>query len=323
MDLDRAVILSDVWKTFPSSKGPVEALRGVELEVSKGQIFGFLGPNGAGKTTTLRILTTLLPLDKGECIVAGYNVAKEPKEVRKQIGYVSQKGGADRTATGMENLLLHGRLYGMSKSEAVDQAKKLVATFSLEDCMDRLVSTYSGGQQRRLDIALGMMHQPQILFLDEPTNGLDPQNRDNLWSKILKLKEEGITIFLTSHYLDEVDFLADTLAIMDHGKIVVSGTSQALKKQISGDIVTIGMQKQFHTEAKVLFEKETGFIREITHGEKELRLHVEKGELALPQIMRMLDSANIQLETIQLAVPSLNDVFLKQTGRSLRVEDPA
>lgn len=321
MESHKAVILSNVWKTFRSSKGPVEALRGVELEVPQGEIFGFLGPNGAGKTTTLRILTTLLPFEKGDVVVAGLNVKENPQGVRKRIGYVSQKGGADRSATGRENLVLHGRLYGMSKSAAREQACKLVKTFALEECIDRLVSTYSGGQQRRLDIALGMMHQPEILFLDEPTNGLDPQNRDNLWSKIFALKEEGISIFLTSHYLDEVDYLADTLAIMDHGKIVAKGTPMALKKEISGDIVTIGMQKHFHAEALSLFEKEKTFVREITPGEKELRLYVDQGESALPQILRLLDQAQIQLETIQLALPSLNDVFLKQTGRFLREEE--
>ena len=158
MESKKAVILSNIWKIFRTSKGPVEAIRGLDLEVSKGEIFGFFGPNGAGKTTTLRILTTLLPFDKGEAIVAGMNVKENPQEVRERIGFVSQKGGADRSATGRENLVLHGRLYGMSKCAAYEQAKKLIETFALEECIDRLVSTYSGGQQRRLDVALGMMH---------------------------------------------------------------------------------------------------------------------------------------------------------------------
>ena len=172
MDPKNVVVLSDVWKSFRTSKGGVEALRGVDLEVLSGEIFGFLGPNGAGKTTTLRILTTLLPFDKGEARVAGVDVKKEPQKVREQIGYVSQKGGADRSATGWENLVLQGCLYGMSKQEAKKQANRLVETFALEECIQRFVSTYSGGQQRRLDIALGMMHQPKILFLDEPTTFL-------------------------------------------------------------------------------------------------------------------------------------------------------
>lgn len=321
MKPQEVITISNLWKTFQSTKGPVEALRGVNLVVPQGKIFGFLGPNGAGKTTTLRILTTLLPFEKGDATVAGVNVKKSPQEVRKKIGYVSQNGGTDRSATGRENLILQGRLYGLSKRNAMEQAQKLIETFALQECIDRLVSTFSGGQKRRLDIALGMMHNPKILFLDEPTNGLDPQNRDNLWSKIFALKEEGITVFLTSHYLDEVDYLADTLAIMDHGKIVATGTPAALKKEISGDIVTIGMQKHFHSEALSLFQQESTFIREVTPSEKELRLHVDQGESALPQILRLLDQAKIQLETIQLAIPSLNDVFLKQTGRFLRDED--
>ncbi|NGX59530.1 MAG: Daunorubicin/doxorubicin resistance ATP-binding protein DrrA [Chlamydiae bacterium] len=318
MKPDSAVILSNVFKTFPGSKKPVEALRGVDLEVPNGEIFGFLGPNGAGKTTTLRILTTLLPFEKGEAFVAGIDVKKNPQTVRKCIGYVSQKGGADLHATGWENLILQGRLYNLGKHDSQMQAKAVVDAFSLSECIHRLVETYSGGQRRRLDIALAMMHQPKILFLDEPTTGLDPQSRDNLWSKIIELKQKGITIFLTSHYLDEVDALADSLAIMDHGKIVALGTPSALKKQISGDIITLGVEKNFHDHAISLFGSETSFIRQITTEEQELRLYVDKGASVLPQILRLLDQANIQFETIQMSIPSLNDVFLQKTGRFLR-----
>ena len=317
MSLDPAIILSDVWKSFKTTKGTVEALRGVDLEVPSGEIFGFLGPNGAGKTTTLRILTTLLPFDRGMARVIGINVEKEPQKVRRCIGYVSQKGGADRSATGWENLILQGRLYDMNKQDAQKQAKRLVEIFALTSCINRFVSTYSGGQQRRLDIALGMMHQPKILFLDEPTNGLDPQNRNNLWSKIMQLKEEGVTIFLTSHYLDEIDALSDRLAIMDYGTIVAKGTPATLKKEISGDIVTIGIPKMHHSKVMELLKVET-IIREMTSHEQSLRLYVDKGESALPHILRLLDQAQIQLETIQMGVPSLDDVFLKQTGRLLR-----
>lgn len=310
-----AVTLSDVHKTFP---GDVKAVRGVNLEVPEGQIFGFLGPNGAGKTTTLRILTTLMPFEKGEVFVGGINVKQNPEEVRRCIGYVSQKGGGDSTATGWENLVLQGRLYGLGKAQAVRQANSVVESFSLQECIHRLVETYSGGQRRRLDIALAMMHQPKILFLDEPTNGLDPQSRNHLWAKIIELRQEGVTVFLTSHYLDEVDALADTLAIMDHGNIVAFGTPAALKKQISGDIITIGMPETFHKYAISLFDTQNSFLREINAEGPDLRLFVEKGASALPQILRMLDQANIHFETIQMSVPSLNDVFLKKTGRSLR-----
>ena len=312
------VEISGLYKSFKTAEGPLEALRGVDLSVLKGEIFGFLGPNGAGKTTMLRILTTLLPFDKGQVHVAGIDVKKDPHLVRTRIGYVSEKGGADRFSTGWENLILEGRLHGMDKADARKQAEELVQTFSLSECIHRLVSSYSGGQQRRLDIALGMMHRPDILFLDEPTNGLDPQNRDHLWSKIMKLKENGVTIFLTSHYLEEVDALSDRLAIMDHGQIVASGTPTSLKKEISGDIITVGLHERFHSSAKTLFQTKESFIREVVSGEQELRLFVDRGESALPQILRLLDQANIQLETIQMSIPSLNDVFLKKTGRYLR-----
>ena len=208
----------------------------------------------------------------------------------------------------------------MSKSDVKKAAEELVEFFSLQECISRKVSTYSGGQKRRLDIALGMMHSPEIIFLDEPTTGLDPQNRANLWKKILQLKEQGVTILLTSHYLEEVDALADQLAIIDHGKIVARGTPQELKQQISGDIVTIGMKKDRHSDAISVFKKEDAIIREIITGEENLRLYVEKGESALPQILRLLDQAKIELDTIQLSMPSLDDVFLKKTGRLLREE---
>ena len=313
-----AVTLSNVHKTFSGGNKPVLALQGVDLEIPQGEIFGFLGPNGAGKTTTLRILTTLLPFEEGEAFVAGIDVKRDPQNVRKCIGYVSQKGGADPAATGWENLILQGRLHGISQEAAISNAKTLIENFALKECIHRLVETYSGGQRRRLDIALAMMHQPKILFLDEPTNGLDPQSRNNLWSKIFQLKQEGITIFLTSHYLDEVDALADSLAIIDHGKIVAVGTPSSLKKQISGDIITIGVAKDAQEPLISLLKNSNTILKEIRTEEQELRLYVDKGASALPQILRLLDQANVPFETIQMSVPSLNDVFLKKTGHSLR-----
>ena len=317
------IVTSALRKKFPCKGGFTEVLKGVDLEIFPGEIFGFLGPNGAGKTTMLKILTTLLPLDSGNVFIDGFNILEHQDEVRKRIGYVSQKGGADTRATGRENLILQGRLHGMSKKEASSQADSLVEIFSLSECIDRIVLTYSGGQQRRLDIALGMMHKPKILFLDEPTSGLDPQNRANLWTKIRELKAEGVTIFLTSHYLDEVDELSDRLAIIDHGKIVAKGTSAELKKQISGDIVTIGFGKNFQTQAKELFSSQHTFIREVVWGTQDLRLYVDQGESALLHILRLLDQSRIPIETMNMSLPSLNDVFLKKTGRLLREEDPS
>ena len=321
MHENNSLVISNLHKTFPSNKGPVHALRGVNLTVSKGEIFGFLGPNGAGKTTMLRILTTLLPFEKGGVFVAGHCVKNHPHKVRQKIGYVSQKGGAEKRATGRENLLLQGRLYGLSQKESERQVDRLETIFELSECIGRVTSTYSGGQQRRLDIALGMMHHPTILFLDEPTTGLDPQNRTNLWDTILKLKEKGVTVFLTSHYLEEVDFLSDHLAIMDHGKIVATGTSSYLKKEIGEDIVTIGMNLSDHGHAITLLKKKKELIKNISVENNDLRLHVEEGKLALPEILTLLSQKNIQLSTIKMALPSLNDVFFKHTGRLLQKEE--
>lgn len=313
------IITKNLVKRFPIKNGIKEVVCGVDLEVFEGEIFGFLGPNGAGKTTTLRMLTTLLSIDSGEAFVAGYDVKAKPQEVRKRIGFVSQQGGADRNATGRENLMLQGRLYGMSQAETIQAANHLIDILSLGECIDRFVTTYSGGQQRRLDVALGMIHKPKVLFLDEPTTGLDPQNRANLWNQIKALKKEGITIFITSHYLDEIDFLADRLAIMDQGKIVEVGSPRDLKRQISGDIINIGVQQdQYERTLQIL--RNQSFIKEIVQDTHHLRLYVEQGDAALVQILRLLDSEKVTLESISLSVPTLDDVFLKKTGHALREE---
>ncbi|OJW71372.1 MAG: ABC transporter [Candidatus Amoebophilus sp. 36-38] len=317
--MQSVITIKDLKKKFPVKGGFYEAVRGVNLEVFEKEIFGFLGPNGAGKTTTLRMLTTLLPIDSGDAFVAGYNVKTQPQEVRRRIGFVSQEGGADRNATGRENLMLQGRLYGMSQAEVKQAANHLIEILSLGECIDRFVTTYSGGQRRRLDVALGMMHKPKILFLDEPTTGLDPQNRANLWNQIKALKKEGITIFITSHYLDEIDFLADRLAIMDQGKIVEVGTPKDLKRQISGDIIHIGVNKS-EEERTIQILKGQSFIKEIAPDTQPIRLYVEQGDVALTQILRLLDAEKIVLESISLSVPTLDDVFLKKTGHALREE---
>lgn len=320
--MDKVVVTKDLKKSFPARKKVVQAVRGVDLNVSKGEIFGFLGPNGAGKTTTLRMLTTLLPPDSGEAMVAGFDISKHPNEVRKRIGYVSQAGGADRSATGLENLLLHGRLYGMSYKTAEDRANMLLKLFQLDDLKDRMISTYSGGQRRRLDVALGIMHKPKVLFLDEPTTGLDPQSRAHLWDQMRQLRSEETTIFLTSHYLDEVDFLSDRLAIMDQGILVAEGTPRELKKQIAGDVVTIGLRKEEKLDQHALgIFKQRSFVREATLEASHMRLYVDDGESALPQILRILDHEKIGLQTIALSIPTLDDVFLRKTGRSLREEE--
>ena len=314
--MNTAIQAVELKKTFrvKGKTGAVEAVRGVSLTVEKGEIFGFLGPNGAGKTTCQRMLTTLLPIDSGTAGIAGFDVRTKPHEVRKRIGYVSQLGGADLPATGRENLRLTGRLYGMKSGDVEKKIDELGRLLDIEELLDRIVRSYSGGQKRRLETALGIIHEPEILFMDEPTTGLDPQNRANLWTHIRQLREKGMTIFLTTHYLEEADALADRLAIMDRGQIVAEGTPAALKRQISGDVI----QMRFKTEAPGNLFGGLGFINEVNWQEGAAFLYVSDGAAALPRIFDLLKAHNIEPETISLSAPSLDDVFLKKTGRSLR-----
>ena len=243
--MDTVIVAQDLRKSFRTRKGgAVEAVKGVSMEVGRGEVFGFLGPNGAGKTTTLRMLTTLVPIDAGKATVAGFDVARQAKQVRQRTGYVSQLGGADDNATGWENLVLQGRLYGGDLASVRRRAKELAEVLDLAGFADRKVATYSGGQRRRLDVALGLVHQPEVLFLDEPTTGLDPQNRANLWDHIRAVRDRGTTVFLTTHYLEEADVLCDRLMIMDHGTIVAEGTSRVLKRKVAGDSVVIGLKDE-------------------------------------------------------------------------------
>ncbi|MEO8392632.1 MAG: ATP-binding cassette domain-containing protein [Chloroflexota bacterium] len=309
-------------KTFPTRQKnapAVEAVKGINLQVREGEIFGFLGPNGAGKTTALRILTTLIPPTSGEACVGGYDVVRESGKVRREIGYVSQAGGADSTATARENLLLQAQLYGMNRQQATVRTNELLAALELESFADRIVKTYSGGQRRRLDLALGMVHRPKMLFLDEPTTGLDPQSRAHLWDEVRRLNTQGTTIFLTTHYLEEADVLANRLAIMDHGEIVAEGTPDTLKQQIAGDVVTLGLETQngqFQKAQKLLSQQ--AFVREVHPGDGSMQLYVERGDQTLPTILHLLDQAGLEVRTVALARPTLDDVFLRQTGRSLR-----
>lgn len=259
--MSAAIEVSELKKSFKERNGKiVEAVRGVSLSVDEGEIFGFLGPNGAGKTTCQRMLTTLLTIDSGKALIAGNDVQKKPGEVRRHIGYVSQLGGADGSATGWENLILAGQLYGMKKSEAMQKANEIMKLLDLDELRDRIVRKYSGGQKRRLEVALGILHEPKILFMDEPTTGLDPQNRANLWAHIKKLKERGMTIFLTTHYLDEADGLCDRLAIMDCGKIAAEGTPAELKSQISEKEIEERVKRETESRATLddVFFKVTG-----------------------------------------------------------------
>ena len=277
-------------KTFKGRKGTVEAVRGVDLRVKEGEIFGFLGPNGAGKTTTMRMLTTLLDPTSGKATVCDIDLLRNPGQVRRQIGYVSQKGGAEAVETGRENLHLQGCFYGMSKADVQGRADELINKLDLKPFADRLVRTYSGGQRRRLDIAMGMMHRPRLLFLDEPTTGLDPQSRARIWDEVCHLREQGMTIFLTTHYMDEADGLCDRLAIIDNGKIVSEDTPNALKQQIAGDSISLGLDLKNGSIAQITETLRTQpFMREVEQSEHGLLLSVDRGEEVLPEILRLLD----------------------------------
>jgi ABC-2 type transport system ATP-binding protein len=303
-------------RIFKSRKQEVVAVDGIDLKVEKGEIFGFLGPNGAGKTTTLRMLSTLMKPTSGEAIVAGADLRKQPNKVRERIGYVSQAGSSAPEVSGRDELIIQGRVYGMSKAEAKARAAELLNTLELNDAGDRPTKTYSGGQKRRLDIAIGLAHNPQLLFLDEPTTGLDPQSRARMWEEVRRLRDGGTTVFLTTHYLEEADALCDRLAIIDHGKIVIEGTPDALKRQVAGDVITLGVDGARDQALDLL--KGQSFVREAGIEADALRIYVDRGESAMPLVLRIMDGAGISLSTLALSRPSLDDVFLRQTGHSLR-----
>jgi ABC-2 type transport system ATP-binding protein len=318
-DQDRVVSTRELRKSFRSSRGTVDAVRGVSIDVARGEIFGFLGPNGAGKTTFMRMLTTLLPIDAGTAEVAGFDVARQASEVRARIGYVSQLGGADDLATGRENLVLQGRLYGGEPVAVKERVSTVMDLLDITEFADRRVKTYSGGQRRRLDIALGIIHDPQVLFLDEPSTGLDPQNRAYLWEHVRGLRDRGATIFLTTHYLEEADALCDRLVIMDHGEIVVSGTPRDLKRKVAGESVILRLRDEREGVARAVeLLGAHSFVREINAADDQVHLYVDDGSAALPQILRLLDAEQIGIRSMSLSEPTLDDVFLLQTGRSLR-----
>jgi ABC-2 type transport system ATP-binding protein len=299
----------------------VEAVRGIDLAVRQGEIFGFLGPNGAGKSTTLRILSTLVAADAGEIRIAGFDVRKRPAEVRRNIGYVSQAGGADPHATGREDLLLQARLHGLDRSAARRRAEELIRALGLSEFVDRFVKTYSGGQKRKLDIAIGMVNSPKILFLDEPTTGLDPVSRAQLWAQIRQLRDLGTTVFLTTHYMEEADALCDRVAIIDHGKVVMEGAPADLKGGIQGDILSFTVNHLPNApETALTALRGLQFIREAKAEGGSLRLVVSRGGEALPVVLRLLEGSGIGVADITLSRPSLDDVFLRATGHSLRDE---
>ena len=319
---DLVIETKGLRKTFISKgrggKKEVEAVKGIDLAVRKGEIFGFLGPNGAGKSTTQKMLSTLLCPTGGEAKVLGYDLATQQEQIRQNIGCVSQAGGADLSSTGVENLVLQAQLYGLDSLAAKKYASEFVERFQMSSFIDRPAQSYSGGQKRRLDIALGMIHHPQLLLLDEPTTGLDPQSRAYLWGEIKKLKAEGVTIFLTTQYMDEADKLCDIIAIIDNGKIVVTGTPSELKSSVGGDTIVFSFVSEeiAHKAETLLTEKVK--VEKIQTINGTVHLTVKDGERMMPDLLRSLDAKNLEAQGVTLSRPSLDDVFLKYTGRSLR-----
>jgi ABC-2 type transport system ATP-binding protein len=313
-------------RTFRSRGKTVEAVRGIDLEVDRGEIVGLLGPNGAGKTTTQRMLATLLVPTAGQAVVGGCDLRRDPVGVRRQLGYVSQSGGTNPAAKVDEELVTQAQLYGMSRSAATARARELRAVLDLGqhglgehgpgDFGDRVIRTLSGGQRRRLDIALGLMHDPKLVFLDEPSTGLDPQTRANLWTHIRGLRDRsGGTILLTTHYLEEADALCDRILIIDAGKIVAAGTPAELKRRISGDLVTFEVDDPARATELLRGRPDA---RDVTAVDRGLRVTVDSGETAALPLMRALDEAGVVVRALHIAHPSLDDVFLTLTGRSLR-----
>src|SRR5215218_3680721 len=298
------------------SKKDVQAVDGVDLDVAEGEVVGFLGPNGAGKTTTLRMLVTLLRPTAGNATVNGYDIVQEAVQVRRSIGYVSQAGSTFSSARAGEEVMDHGMLYGMSKADAVRRGRQLFDELQLEGLWERMSKNMSGGQKRRLDIAMGLIHDPTLVFLDEPTTGLDPQARANLWEHIANLRRQrGATVFLTTHYLDEADALSDRIVIIDRGKIVASDTPDNLKSQVNGDLVDLEVAPD---QVGAAAEKLSAIAEQVEVNGSHVSGRVRRAGRAVPALLRDLDAVGVTLESVEVHRPTLDDVFLTLTGRSLR-----
>ena len=303
--------------------GEVQALDGVTFSVREGEVFGLLGPNGAGKSTTVRVLVTLTQPDGGSAQVAGHDVRTQQARVRRAIGYVPQDSGVDQFGTGRENLMLQGRVQGMSGRALRERAAELLELVGIADAADRVVRGYSGGMRRRLDIALGLVHRPRVLFLDEPTTGLDPEARVAMWSEVSRLAgAESLTILLTTHYLEEADQLADRLAIVSQGKVVVEGTPGGLKAGLQGDAVYVELAEGAVDAAQGVLATVGARPEQVLEG-RTVVARVEHGGRALPGIISALDGAGIAVESVSVSRPSLDDVYLHYTGRDFDAEDRA
>ena len=318
--MNAAIEAAGLIKTYP---GDVRALNGVSFSVPAGTIFGLLGPNGAGKSTTVKILTTLAAADSGSARVAGFDVVRDPVAVRRAIGVVGQKNAIDREATGRENLMLQGRLYGLGGRDLRARVDDLLERFTLADAAGRFVRGYSGGMQRRLDVALGLVARPQVLFLDEPTTGLDPEVRAAMWEEISTLaREEGLTILLTTHYLEEADQLASQLAIVDRGEIVAEGSPEQLKAELQGDAINVELDADGGAAVHEALARVDG-VREVALEGRMLRARADQGARAVPAVLAALEGEGVSVAAVTVARASLDDVYLRHTGRTFSQAEAA
>ena len=309
----KIIEVKDLVKTFKN----ITAVDMLSFEVEEGELFGLLGPNGAGKTTTIRMLTTLLPATSGYASVAGFDVSKNRNEVRESIGIVFQESALDKQLTGRENLDFHARMYRMKREQRHERIKFVLEMVELTDRANDLVEKYSGGMQRRLEIARGLMHNPRVLFLDEPTRGLDAQTRRRIWEYIHQLSEnQNTTVLLTTHYMEEADFLCNRVGIMDRGKIVALDTPRNLKNTIGADVVTLEIESGDCESFKKL-----DFIQGVIKHGASVSLSVKNGETKIPMLMEFAQSRNIKVKSVELHKPSLEDVFLRYTGTTIRERD--
>jgi ABC-2 type transport system ATP-binding protein len=309
-----AIEAKDLVKTYPPE---VKALQGLSFSVAEGTVFGLLGPNGAGKSTAVKILTTLTRPDSGGASVAGFDVLAQPDGVRRAIGAVQQRSTVDREATGRENLRLQGQVYGMRGRDLEARAAELLERFGLADSADRIARGYSGGMERRLVVAMALVHRPSVLFLDEPTTGLDPEVRADMWTEISRLaNEQGLTILLTTHYLEEADNLASQLAIVDRGRVVAEGTPEGLKADLRGDALHVELAEaeangRVHSALERVSE-----IREVSIDGRSLHARSDNGARAVPIVLQALEAQGVNVASVSVARPSLDDVYLRYAGRT-------
>jgi ABC-2 type transport system ATP-binding protein len=316
--MSMAIEAEGLAKEYP---GGVTALDGLSFSVGEGTVFGLLGPNGAGKSTTLKILTTLARADAGRASVAGYDVLREPARVREAIGVVSQAGGIDRDATASENLRLQGQVFGMGGAKLEARISELLDQFGLSDSANRLVREYSGGMSRRLDVAMALVHRPRVLFLDEPTTGLDPEVRAEMWEEIERLTGAGLTVLLTTHYLEEADRLAAQLAIVDRGKVVAEGSPDALKRELRGDAIHVELGDSGDEGRVRNALGAVGGIDELLISDRALHARAEDGARSVPAVLAALEAAGIEVASVTVARPSLDDVYLRFAGRTFRAAE--